>query len=95
MGDGVSEVLIYFYVNRAVGALSISQFSEVWIKSWLSSFSEGTVYCSVGCIIFNKIFQPHFALKVLGEGKGSKSHQWTNLCSGLREGGFSSRHTML
>lgn len=51
---GVSEMFIYFYVDRTVGALSISKFSKVWMKSWLSCFSEGIAYYSVGCIIFNK-----------------------------------------
>ena len=59
------------YVNRAVGALSISKFSKAWIRSWLSCFSEGIVYHSVGCIIPKKhFFKSYFALKVLGEGKG-------------------------
>lgn len=66
MGDGVSEMLVYFYGNRAVGALSISQFSEVWIKSWLSSFSERTVYCPVGCIIVNKHLSAPLCIKGVG-----------------------------
>lgn len=51
---GVSEMFIYFYVNRTVGTLSISKLSKVWMKSWLSCFSEGIAYYSLGCIIFNK-----------------------------------------
>lgn len=51
---GMVSLKCLFLLSRAVGALSIFQFSKVWIKSWLSCFSEGTVYCSVGHIIFNK-----------------------------------------